>query len=239
MIDRPARTQMAKAIRAFMAEETTAFQFDEKLSEIRAGTEDPTIATVGSALWFHYDDCQDHKVVLSKDEWDYFNRLLLLLESDAEIKSGASIRRWCPTQAVAAVLLVLFLVIAAPTGLGKHLLIYAMPFGPPSMLLSWLKTRRQRKEYLKSEAPLAPFPSLSSLRAARRSVKGFVRKHYSNAVAGRRVRDPITEKILLLPWALCWCAFSPVALLFQMLPEREFQTDITFPQPPTTPSATT
>ena len=35
-------------------------------------------------MWFHYDDLKNHKVHATKEEWDYFNRLLLLLASEAE-----------------------------------------------------------------------------------------------------------------------------------------------------------
>ena len=40
--------------------------------------------TLSKLIWFHYDDCRDHNIVATEQEWDYFNRLLFLLESDAE-----------------------------------------------------------------------------------------------------------------------------------------------------------
>ena len=53
---------------------------------------------------FHYDDCKEHFVVASKAQWDFFNRLLLLIASDAEI-AVATRRSWHPSQSIAAVFL--------------------------------------------------------------------------------------------------------------------------------------
>jgi len=78
---------------------------------------------------------------------------------------------------------------------------------------------------------LTPFPSLSSLLAVRRRAGGFIRRRYPKAVVGRRIRDPIIEKLMWVPWSIAWCMFSPVALFFQMLPERESETRIKMPEP--------
>ena len=123
MTDRNARDQMAKVIRAYMSEEITAFQFDDALTETSNATNDKTVQAVGQALWFHYDDCTDHKVVASKVEWDY------------------------------------------PT-----------------------------------------------------------------TIVGRKIRDPVSEKLMWVPLSIAWCLFSPVALFFQMLPERESETRIKLPE---------
>ena len=51
-------------------------------------------AYVVDALWCHYDDCTDHKVVLSKPAWDYFHRLMLLVKSDAEVQFASTTRKF-------------------------------------------------------------------------------------------------------------------------------------------------
>ena len=84
MIDRKARSEMCKAIRDYMAEGISAFELDDSLDCIAHDSRDSTVKFVTKLMWFHYDDCKDHKIVASKQEWDYFNRLLLLLESEAE-----------------------------------------------------------------------------------------------------------------------------------------------------------
>ena len=85
---------MSKAIRAYMAETITAFQLDEALFTIADATQDGTVKAVAKQMWFHYDDCKDHKIVSSKQTWDYFNRLLLLLESEAEAEFVRTRTSW-------------------------------------------------------------------------------------------------------------------------------------------------
>jgi len=90
------------------------------------------------------------------------------------------------------------------------------------MLLAWLNSRRDRKGDTALEIALTPFPSVGSLRAVRCSVRGFIRRRYPGAIAGRRIRDPIIEWLLWAPpLAVGWCMFSPVVLFLQMLPERK------------------
>ncbi len=221
---------MAKAIRAYMREEITAFQFDDALTEASHATDDKTVQEVGQALWFYYDDCKDHKIVACKAEWDYFNRLLLLLESDGEIETVKAWREWHPLQGVAALLFVVFLLIAVRAGFGKHLFADALPFGPPSMLLAWFSSRRRRKTICANEIALTPFPTVSSLLAVRRRVGGFMKHRYPKAIIGRRIRNSVIDKLMWVPWSIAWCMFSPVALFFQMLPTRDSETRIKMPE---------
>ncbi len=91
-VDRQKRDGLTRTIRQFLSEQSSAFEFDEALDAYRVWT-DPTVRFVTNAVWYHYDDCDDHMVTLSKPEWDYFQRLLLLLDSDSQI-AIASMRRW-------------------------------------------------------------------------------------------------------------------------------------------------
>ena len=72
------RESLSALIQAFLAGEITAFEFDERLDPYR-DSNDPVIRHVVEAVWYHYDDCHDHLVCLSKSQWDYFQRLLLVL----------------------------------------------------------------------------------------------------------------------------------------------------------------
>lgn len=232
MVDRSARDEMAKAIRSYMNEEITAFQFDDVLDRPMDATTDGTVQATRLALWFYYDDCTDHRIVASKGEWDYFNRLLVLLASDGEIETVKRWWQWHLGQALAASLVLIFVFIGVRVGFGTHLIAYALPFGPASMLLAWLNSRRRRRTVSALQAALAPFPSVSSLLSVRRTLTGFAKVRYPSAILGRRIRDPITDRLLWVPWAVLWCVFSPVALCFQMLPERESETRIRMPKSP-------
>ena len=136
----PTRDALAKVIRAFLASEITAFQFDEQLDPFR-DSNDCVIRHVVDAVWYHYDDCDDHLVCFSKQQWDYFQRLLLVLASDCRIEME-SVRAWSLKQLIAAISLCLFLTFAHQSGRGYHLLILSIPFGVVSIALSLWRPRQ-------------------------------------------------------------------------------------------------
>lgn len=231
MIDRAARVRMADAIRAFMDERSTAFEFDDALTEIADGTSDSTVRAVGRLLWFHYDDCKDHKIVSTKVVWDYFSRLLLLLESDASLETTKLGWRWNYTQGIAGLLLSLYLLVAWKAGFDEFHFILAIPFGFLSMFLAWIRSRDDRKVPSANEIALMPFPSFRSLSATRRRVPGFVKRRYPREIGLRRIREPWMETLTWAWSGIAWCIFSPIVLAFQALPKRPSEDRIAFPEP--------
>jgi len=67
-----------------MAERITAFELDDALDRLARSSQDRTLNFVSTLMWFHYDDLKNHKIHATKLQWDYFHRLLLLLESEYE-----------------------------------------------------------------------------------------------------------------------------------------------------------
>lgn len=232
MTDRNARDEMVKAIRSYMADEITAFQFDDALEAVMARTKDQTVRTVGDNLWLCYDDCKDHKIVATKQLWDFLNRLLLLLESDAELTFIPPGWKWHWLQAVAAALAIAFALLSFHVGVDTRSLAYALPFGPPSLLIAWLNRRRRAHATNSLDVALTPFPSISSLLSVRRQVRNFTRNRYPQSICRRQVRDPQFNALMNIPLAVAWCLFSPLVLFFQMLPERTSNTQIAIAQPP-------
>lgn len=221
---------MEAAIRSYMDEGLTAFQLDEAISEISEKTDDKTVRHIGRALWFHYDDITDHKIVASQEEWDYFNRLALVLKSDAEIDVAATRRRWSWQNGIAAIAFVGFLLAAVYVGWGAHLFVVAIPFGIVSMLLGyWAGHARRRLPG--NEIALTPFPSVASLLSVRRGAAGFSKSRYPSHLRSRTIRSPVASKVLLLPAKILWLLVAPVALLFQMVPQAESTTRIRMPEP--------
>lgn len=106
MVDRKARDQIAAALQSYMDERITAFELNEALWEI--ATPDKTAREIIYALWFFYDDITDHSIVASRDDWDYFNRLLLLLQSEGELENAKTQHRWTIRQCIAMICLFLF-----------------------------------------------------------------------------------------------------------------------------------
>jgi hypothetical protein len=114
-VDRKNRDALLAAINRYLDGETTAFTFDDEIFGI--ASDDRTISHVVSQLWLFYDDCKDHKARLSKEAWDYFQRLILVLQSDAHVEVSKR-RRWDYTQMIALVTLLLFVYGATWLGLG-------------------------------------------------------------------------------------------------------------------------
>lgn len=148
MFSRYDRDRLAEVINRYLNEELTAFKFDEQLSEIAAATKDETVKQVANLFWCHYDDVDDHKVVASKEEWDYFQRLLLILKSDADIVSESGMRNWTVRQTVAAASLAIFVGVLVKTGFGSHLFLATAPLGLVSMLLwHWRSCAEARRQH--------------------------------------------------------------------------------------------
>jgi hypothetical protein len=120
-----------------MNEEITAFQFDEQLDEFRCSSSDKTVKSIARDLWGCYDDLKDHKVVASKQTWDYFNRSLLLLSSKAEVEKVRSGVQWHFSQIFAGGCLVLAIFLSFRIGWKISLMEVTCPFGLVSMAIGW------------------------------------------------------------------------------------------------------
>ena len=224
LLDRPSRNHLISAIQRYMDESIMAFAFDEELSQIRAATKDPTVHVVVGWLWFHYDDIQDHRAGLSKVEWDYFQRLILLLESDGQIEHVAK-RTWSVRQVVAGLALLGFGLCVAWLGVGWHLFGAALAFGPVSILLAYWKGRASARRN-QEQIGLAPFASFAELRAVRKAVSGFAKRRYPGQTTTRTVHSRLlTMAVWLQTWVL-WSFVAPLVLLFQTFPEKETTTRV-------------
>jgi hypothetical protein len=217
MIDRATRKRISDAIRSYLNEEITSFQFDYAIQELGRETKDVTAQRVIKALWYYYDDFKDHKVVSTKEEWDYFHRILLLLESEGELEI-TKIRKWSLRQFVAAGALALFLLVAFRLGWGEYLFAVSIPFGVISILISfWHSKKAHRPNQM--EIALSPFSSVREILSARRKVSVFHKKPYPDGLTKRKIRSPFMNKVLWLPSIVMWLMFAPVPLLFQAMPE--------------------
>ncbi len=222
MIDREARNEVILTVEEYLDDQITAFEFDDRLQEIRS--EDPTVQTVTRQTWFYYDDCRDHQVRLSKQEWDYFQRLLLILHSDAEL-STIQEGRWGWDHATAWISSCTFVIIAYMVGWGLPLLILAVPFGAVSIAIA---RYRQRISPCPSvlDAACMPFESCSQIRHLWRHTPGFRKRRFRAEVACRQIR-PQSETLLLNFLSYCyWMAFAPVVLFAQGFPSRHSRTRI-------------
>jgi hypothetical protein len=217
MIDRNARNAVIAAFEDFLEDKITAFQFDDRLQDIES--DDRTVNAVVHAAWYHYDDCKDHKVTLSKQEWDYFQRLLLILRSNTEIATSETTRRsW--DHVVAWLSLALFIVAAFFVEWGIQLVLLAIPFGLISMLIS--RYRRQSfPEPSPNEIAYMPFDSYSQIRWLRRQAPSFQKRRYRSEIEGRRIRSKVEESFNSVFASFLWLILGPIVLLFQGFSSRD------------------
>jgi len=213
MIDRDARSKLAGLIRRYLNEEIKAFEFDDALDDFR-DSPDTGVTFVSDALWSHYDDCDNHLVVLSKPEWNYFQRLLLLLESNSTVTTTRS-RKWSLAQVGAAALLLACVCIIFRTGFGSHLFIFFIPIGVGSIVISRL--RRPEVQLRPYDAIVIPFGSIRDLRIAYKSTL-FRKRRYPKLLDARQIRSPTMNAFLLAHYYITWLTLAPFPLLVQCLP---------------------
>lgn len=224
-VDREARNRVSCEIHRFLNEETTSFGFDDALFDVQSS--DPTVVEIRYRLWCSYDDFMDHPVALTKEGWDYFQRLLLILESDAHIESVGGRCRWHLGQLAALCALVVDLALLWYIGCDVMVFAVIIPLGVVSILIA-----KYRQSVWISNRPrisLMPFSSLTEVRDTYRSVGHFEKRRYPQQLAKRRVRSRTRQQLLLLSNYVLWLVFSPIPLLFQLLPSRVSQTRVVVP----------
>ena len=184
---------------------------------------DPTVRFVTQAVWYHYDDCLDHVVTLSKTEWDYFQRLLLLLESERQIVITSM-----PS-------LVLDTTDGSRLFDRTGLLHLASGVGPTSLgsvhsfraCLDCHFDFADQEWYLRSlrrnsGTILEPYGAEFGLSSHNR----FHQDAVPAPMSKRRIRSRLAEFGLRLQFYLGWLLVSPIPLFLQTLPLKETRTQV-------------
>jgi hypothetical protein len=227
MVDREERDALIVEIRRYSSDQITAFEFDQALWKIRSRTTDETVQFVAQALWLFYDDVRDHKIVADKAVWDLFQRMLLLLHSDAELVFFLR-REWTVRQPLASFALAGFVWAAFRLGFGYPLLALVVPFGLFSILLA--RWRRWSDAARDTDWRRFPFSSLAEIRAVRRRCPRFQKQHYPEHLEQRKIRTWTSGRVLAMPTYAAWVLLAPLVLIFQMLPEKERDRKIVSPR---------
>lgn len=223
MVDPTARAAIRAAVEDYLAERITAFEFDERLFVIE--TADATVDYVVRQLWFSYDDVSDHLVCADKQTWDWIQRLLLLLDSGAEVHTHSA-WHWHKSQVAAAVCLLL--VLEACLLMPPAAAIPVLLGGLVSLALSRWRGRARLAVDSADPWHAYPFPSLGALRQALARAPGFRKQRHRPQAAARLSGNSGTAAAAWLHAQAAQVMFSPVALLFQSLPLRSQQIEVSF-----------
>ncbi len=219
MVDREARDRLADLIDSYLDEQITAFEFDDQIRDLAPTTEDDLVDESRRMLWYFYDDCKDHTVVLSKTEWDYFQRILLLLRSDATVCREPR-RLWSWRQGVAALALICGYAAMLATGFDERSYLIVAACGLVSVAISDVVRGPTGVE--KEASALTPFQSISDVLRVRRSAPGFSKRQYPASLVGTSIRGSLLETMIRWPFVVpLWLPVSPLILAYQLLPTKD------------------
>ncbi|MEM8671492.1 MAG: hypothetical protein AAGG48_28490 [Planctomycetota bacterium] len=166
-------------------------------------SDDPTVRFVAWQVFFLRDDNTAGGFPASKRQWDYFQRLILLLESNSTLKQWEQ-RRWSLTQPVAVVALVTFLIGVMCFG---YVSLLAYPIlGFIAILLT--QFRNPSELHVPFSEIVYPFDSLQDLAIAYDSTPQFRKTKFPHQSPER-----VEPNLYLRYWP--WMLFAPFVLLIQ------------------------
>lgn len=236
MVDRTARNKMIDAIRAYMRRETTEEDYDEAICSIKS--DDETVNILVEHLQLDYPS--GSKFEPTKECWDYFNRVSLLLESNAERVAGKWEWRSIPFAVASSICLVVYFISMAHLGFdeGSYGLLM-IPSAIVAALLLWTShlINRRTKSNLEAHPSFDPFPSVASMLRLRRRMPMFVRVPYPAGTS----RPKRSNWLVAIPRAiglgslafLYLLVISPLMFLLLILPSRSHDVVLRDTQPPT------
>jgi len=229
MIDPKARRKLKRSIGDYLDEKSTAFEFDEQLQDIE--TEDESVQQAIANLWLFYDDCKDHKIVARKEDWDFFQRLILFMDSDLEIADlyddeKRTKRNFTQLAALTALLIQVFMFIqgldwSAVTVLGA---LVSIPIWiVRRRYLDQLFTKRERSDSLRWQQKFYPFIGLGQMKRLAAKVD-FHKAPYPKHLEDREIRKKSEHRLMMTYSYLCIYGLhlivSPAILLFEYFPAK-------------------
>lgn len=214
MVDRGQRNRLAALIRRYLAGEVRSYGFQEQLAEFR-DSPDSAVRFVAKQEWIFYGDTEDIPALLSKPEWDFTQRLLLLLESDCVVRETVSLQ-WSVTQGFALLALLGLLWIGDQQGWGYHLLALAIPFGLVPAVIMWVGDDSPPSP---SDQALFPFANIPELKSVCQAV-GFRKARYPERMKEQLLglRPGSTSQITMY---LVLLILSPILLFSQVFPSKK------------------
>jgi hypothetical protein len=95
-VDRKAREEIRQALVRYMAGESKAFEFDDRIARFRwaKSTEDGSVRQICDFLWRWYDDLVDHPISVTQEGWLAFRRTIAFLNTDLEIQTKSEKDVW-------------------------------------------------------------------------------------------------------------------------------------------------
>ena len=234
VVDRDARDALIVATRSFMAGEIRSHEFDDRIEDAVMDTKDETARDVHLMLWGTYDDVSNHYIRVGKDGWDFYHRILLLLQSDAHVVNLPTEYVGDRLRWVAAASLVLYVAAFLTLGFSAVTFVIIAMLAALSFVISTIRSKRDEDPRI---AAMTPFQSISEIYNVRKQVSNFTKQPYPERVRWGLYKRSWMEIEIWPPISFCicapfWCALLPLILLAQCLPKREQNWYICMPADP-------
>lgn len=222
MVIREDRDKLISMVNEYLHDNITAFEFDDKLWTLN-NSQDATVVHLRLELWYYYDDCKDHKIVASKELWDYFQRILLLLHTDAEIKITKR-RHWHYTQWFAMILFA----VAVCIYIFSVNWVLAVIIHAVLWLFSYLIFKSQSSDEIRRREGIPwnfcyPYKNIQQLLTFRRKTPSFKKEPFPQKLNRRTIRPRILELKCEILTFIAWVCFCPLVLLYQAIPSMLVQ----------------
>lgn len=231
MVVREDREKLIQYLNEYIDGKIKSFEFDEKIGSLyHCG--DKTVSDIAFDLWFEYDDIRDHKIRATKEQWNYYQRLLVLLGSVTEIIREKE-RIWHISQI--ASLFALILLICSSLHLWNFhygsLILYLLISGFAYLSCRVRSYEQEKKSFSGYKEDCYPFADMSQIRAAVRNIKGFKKRKYTGnqkpgGILYKFIKDLNNEIMLLIFMPL----FAPIILFSQIFPISVYKTHIKIPE---------
>ena len=207
VIDRPARELLVTAVDSLVSDEITFRAFVREHCGIFQRTEDAGARHVIEELTDLYDERPDN-VVITRDEWNYLQRLKLFLQSDCQIAFVPDPMSF--DQPAAAALLILVVVTACCFGHSPILHLVCLV----AALELWMQDRRRRHALGPYAAIVEPFVSIEQLAGVYRRTATFQKRRYPHSTQRRRSAE---GRLGRLPGYFAHLAAGSVVVPFHLL----------------------
>jgi hypothetical protein len=212
MIIREDRSRLIKIINEYLHEKITPSEVANKVDPLM-DSGDETVVWIAEEFWGYYDDINDNIVIASKEVWDYFQRLLLILDSDASIEIEK--RRCFHFTQIPAVL---FAVLTGFLYLGGSLgILLGLLFWPVAIIFDKFREHKTQKLYSFSDWKCYPFSSPANILKFHRACRWFKKKRYPKHLEKTKIGRPPSGLISFYIY-LSWIVFLPFVFLFQAFP---------------------
>ena len=222
-VDRGQRDRLAALIRRYLAGEVRSYGFRDQLAEFK-DSNDSAVRFVAKQEWCFYGDTEDIPALLSKPQWDFTQRLLLLLESNSVVRETVSLQ-WSVLQGFALLTLLGFLWVGYQQGWSDYFFAVAIPFGLVPAAIIWVGREPSPRPFDQS---LFPFATIAELKSACQSL-GFRKARYPERMKQQVLSLQAGDFTRILMYFLR-LILLPCTLFFKVFPVRKSQVRVVHPR---------